>query len=216
MKTLPIFLYFLFSCSYLSAQQKHSFSLGVDYVRTALAKEWNKSDNLSITGSANSPIDDMALHFTYYYKNKYAAKLNVTAINQYAHVIRKDQAFSNFLSEREAGFFDLMMGYNLNSLYYAMHPESYWNKVGIWTWAGASLLSGESSQSRSDYDPAGGYESVWPRETVDYSKTIRPVAQIMVKYNPIRYVFIGIGATYRYIASDFQPVSLNVSLGFQL
>jgi hypothetical protein len=110
----------------------------------------------------------------------------------------------NFLQTREATFFDCTLGYNFSNLFKKRLSSKVWDKTGIWLYAGASKLGrfADKYYYRSD---GTRYTGRW-----------KPTAQFMVKYNPIRFVFLGAGATYHDVDKDFRPLSFNLSAGLQL
>ena len=58
-----------------------------------------------------------------------------------------------------------------------------------------------------------------PSEIFDEIKItdyLSPTAQVLFKYNPVKWFFIGADGTYHYVYKDVQPLSFNISLGLQI
>src|SRR5690606_31452375 len=97
------------------------------------------------------------------------------------------------------------------------------DKIDIWLYGGVAYLDNGSEIMYEYYNPVawnyqtGKYDGDLEIDhSVRYYNKIKPVLHFQIKYNPIRYIFLGIGGTYHHVGKDFKPVSGNVSLGLQL
>ncbi len=204
------------------AQRRHSVAIGLDLVESSKPKPWRNNDQLkpSEYNSVREYLgENTAIWLSYYYKNRVSLRFYHYNLFQEKHYKNIRQTPDNFLWQREATFYDFTLGYNFAPWLHQKFPSGLWNKTGIWLYGGASLLGEWSSKNYHSYTPIGGWtnegEYYWT-DGARYPWQVKPVAQLMVKYNPVRFVFLGIGGTYRYIDRDFAPVSLNVSVGLQL
>lgn len=190
------------------AQKKHSFALGCDYIEYTYSPEWNRSDVERFSGSDKSAFDDIALWLSYYKNNKYSLRFYVSRMYQGAKYLGpKGSLPDNFLSGRQASFYDLTAGYNV------LHKKTPIKGLSAWGYAGFGISGPHGTALRFRN---GVVHSYITEDSHSFDYKIYPTAQVLIKYNPIRYVFIGIGGTYHYLFWDFQPLSGNLSIGLQL
>ena len=150
---------------------------------------------------------------SYYYKKKFSTRVLASFLNQRANYKNPIMAPDYFLFFREASFLDLVFGYNFSTILF--RNESYVSAhIESWMYVGASYLR-ESSISYQITPPLPGYFD-FLADGRTYENAIRPTAHFQIKYNPIRYIFLGLGGTYHHVGKDFKPVSGNVSLGLQI
>lgn len=191
----------LFS-SFCFAQRTNSFVLGADYVKYGNPREWNDGLAYVRTTPSVDIMNNIGLWAAYYYKNKYSLRAHLSGISQSAEYY-KEVMPDNFLVARSVEFCDFTVGYNV------LQPKS---KLAGWVYAGVSYIP-------SYYDEYTSYTDIKVWSEIGSNRWVkhiaRPVVQAMLKYNPIRYVFVGIGGTYHYIFSDVQPISFNVSVGVE-
>ncbi len=187
----------------LDAQRKHGFALGLDLIKNTNSKEWRAANIKVQDHNPNSSILGMnyGIWAAYYYDNRYSIKGGLTYFYQSARVEPIEETPDNFLLSRQASFRELLVGYNL--------LRKYGRRLSGWVYVGGAVASPLSTQDRITY---GGWESYGSSQQIP----IHPTAQLMLKYSPVRFVFIGIGGSYRYIFKDFQPFSGNLSIGLQL
>ncbi len=228
MKTILLLFYLVCLNAYAFAQHVHSIAVGGDLLSYSKPSQWHNNSGINIFTRSDFESyigDNNAVWGAYYYKNKISIRFLYTTIHQIAYPKIKSHTFDNFLSERMAVFYDFTLGYNFSSLLDGYMPTYLKNKLGIWLYVGVSKLGSypyslklyksydPSILSWDENDPWGGY---YTSKSDQYINQLRPTAQFMVKYNPIRFFFFGLGATYHAVDKDFRPFSINASLGFQL
>lgn len=216
---LLIFVCFLIAISCLG-QRNHSFAVGIDYIKNSQPKEWNGKDfrtKFTPNSLFHGINGDCGIWLAYYYKNLYSMKLGLNSYALSARADRYENTPEGIILERQVEIYEMQVGYNFNQFYSNLTRSTFLKKIDSWLYLGAAYMGNGTWQSRFMYNPQGApWERLRITHTDTYNNKIRPVAQVMIKYNPIRYVFVAAGGTYRYIAKDFQPFSLNISAGLQL
>ena len=183
--------------------KKNSIAIGMDYVRHAYPAAWHNNGAVEkINYDNNSSLySHSALWLGYYLNNTYSIRAYTTFLYQRGSYNPIYQMPNNFLIERQVTFYDITVGYNL--------LNNCIQKVSGWVYIGAGYAKGD--EETQTYIPGW-----WDR--LDSGKNINkwyPTMQIMVKYNPIQNIYVGIGGTYRHVYNDFQTFSLNLSAGIQ-
>lgn len=198
-----------------TAQRNHSLALGADYLKYSYPHKWNSNAILKkdMYAEQSDILTHTGLWIAYYYKRSFSARFHISAFDQYAKYKNPADAPPYFLYRRYANFLDLVFGYNFIPLVFEKdHTIS--KKVETWLYVGAGYLL----DTRIAYQiapPLPGYFD-FAADGKLYDNTIRPAAHFQIKYNPIRYIMLGIGGTYHYVGKDFKPVSGNISLGLQI
>lgn len=191
--------------------KKHSIAFSVDYVQYLYPDRWY-NPHITVRGY---DYDSKALSVTmpwlaYYYKNKFSIRVAHCFIDQYARYKIDAQTPNGFFNQRNLSATDFTLGYNF------LYKKS--EKLATWLYAGLGYGTGQVTSVSSDY---GQWEyPIYERDIYNWY----PLAQFLVKYNPIKNVFLGFGGTYRYIptrGTDIMPprhlqiVSVNISAGIQ-
>lgn len=215
MKQLTLLLIALLSAQLAMAQRKHSFSIGLQYVQYAPASEWRGVDNVYVSDNNQGLRDNIGLWGAYELKNRYAVRMQTNRIEQEAYYAPRKGEFYDIYS-RSARFHDLTLGYNVGR-----HLPRCLRNVSLWIYGGAGITgldinrispvsSGYTTMRQRNGDLTG-----WP-EGEGYDSRGYPTAQFLIKYSPIRHVFVGLGGDYRQVSSQFKPVSGSVTIGYQL
>jgi hypothetical protein len=202
---------------------KHSVAIGTDYVAYTYPLRWNSAKIVKQNQNPNSyELTRFAFWINYYYRNQYAVRVYTNYFLQRAQYKVPQQTPNDFLSSREAEFYDLVIGYNFSPLLINKLHQTFLTPVDIWLYGGASYVGNHANVMYSFYNPiavnwgTGGYGAVEIDHRDLYYNKVRPTIHLQIKYNPIRFVLLAIGGTYHFVGKDFKPVSGNVSLGFQL
>jgi hypothetical protein len=216
MKTIICLVAIVLLSITLHAQGKHSIAVGADWLDYSKPKAWRNNNSLKFLHNIGN---DVAFLGAYYYKNQISVRFYYTMFQQDAYYKEVWQTPESYLYQREATFYDFTLGYNFSKFIKKRLPSKMWDKTGIWLYAGLSKLGEFSDKSRQGWTPLGGWDNqgeYYGTGTTWYSGKWKPTAQFMVKYNPIRFVFLGVGGTYHHVDKEFKPVSFNVSAGLQL
>lgn len=215
MKSIVCFIAIVFLSIPVHAQKKHSFAIGGDWLEYSKPKAWRNNNALKVPHDIGNEV---AFWGAYYYKNQISLRFYYTNFQQEAYYKDVWQTPENYLYRRTATFYDITLGYNFSKFFKKRLPSKMWDKTGIWLYGGVSKLGEFSEKDYQGWSPHGGWDGqpgyYWTGST-RYSKQWKPTAQFMIKYNPIRFVFIGVGGTYHHVDKEFKPVSFNVSAGVQ-
>lgn len=195
-----------------SAQRKHSILVGAQYVQHAKPGDWPQKERLPNPDPSAKWYHRVGLWVGYEYKNSFSLRIQNSYLNQGVQYNGLFDGTTSYTGLREAYFFDLLFGYNV-----AKHlplPKAF----SGWVYAGAGFTGPNAFVVDNYYQNDPSYPSCGEGlyDGTDYSYRLHPTTQVMLKYNPIRHVFVGIGGSYRYVGKDFQALAGNVTLGFQL
>lgn len=208
----------------VKAPKKHSIAIGADYVAYTHPSGWNnerieKRDDFA--GEEWWQIHS-ALWISYYYRNRYSALIYASYLNQTAQYKIPEQTPGVFLSSRAADFYDFLIGYNFSPFIMHNLPRAYREPVDIWLYGGVSYVGKYAETLYTFYNPVarnwatGGFGAIDIDHSNRYYNKIKPTIHLQIKYNPIRFIVLGIGGTCHFVGKGFNPVSGNISLGFQL
>lgn len=192
------------------AQKKHSFAIGIDNVNYMYHREWYRPDVQRQNGAKESWTANWAPWLAYYYRNTWSIRMYRSVLTQQAKYTGPIYLFpDNLPLYTETSFNDLTIGYNF------LHNSRLHKVLSVWGYAGAGIGIGRGSLARGSFILGSPHEIEFTGGRY-YKNIIYPTGQVLVKYNPLPFVFIGAGATYHYLFRDFQPVSGNLTVGFQL
>jgi len=218
MKTLSASIFFLLSFGINSFAvpkpgniKKHSIAFAIDYIQYPYPSHWY-NPLISTTGYDyySKELSRSMPWAAYYFKNVFSIRVAHCFLDQYAHYKVDSLTPNGFFNQRTLSATDFTVGYNF------LHKKS--EKFAVWLYAGVGYGTGFITSVTSDY---GQWEyPIYERDIYNWY----PLAQLLVKYNPMKNVFLGLGSTYRYIptrGTDIAPprhlqvVSLNISAGIQ-